>query len=185
VIAGIFGSVIAAGVVTLIVLSVVFGGRPRVVEVEYSGLASGVSSEALTYCEFERDDGFLCEHGTFYNARVRLLSVDDPSDRDSYLADESRGERAVAFEVQVVINRGGSFIQPNDARLQFEMPDGRRASVDAIRIEVDGRAAPRHIEEGDHATVVLVFVLPEAATPASLSFDPDFAGRRGIRYDFE
>jgi len=33
--------------------------------------------------------------------------------------------------------------------------------------------------------VTLVFVLPDSARPVSLSYEPDFAGFGGIRYDFE
>ena len=93
-----------------------------------------------------------------------------------------RDERVIAFTIEVDSIVGISFIRDDNASLKFETRDGNRHSVDPVVIEVDGRNAPRHVEEGDRAEVILVFVVPRDAEPVSLTFNADFGG---IRYDFE
>ena len=173
VIAGVAGGIVTAAVTTLFIVAVVVGLRPEVVNVDYARLERGIPSETV---EYRASNDFLI-------ASVRLTAVDDPA--DAYFTLARSGERVIAFDVSVFMRLRTSSILDGDASLTYETRGGERDSVGAVLIEVDGREAPRHIEVGDRAEVILIFVLPDDAIPVSLKFQPDFTDAGGIRYDFE
>ena len=175
VISGVIGGLLTAGLVALLTVGIVISLRPKVVDVNYARLQNGTPSERVEYANTTRE------------VTVRLEGVtEDPPAFDGLALS---GEHVLAFELTVRLSKGeASFIKDNDGELKYELRTGDTESVGPRAIQVDGRYAPRHIEEGDVAEVILVFVVPDGAAPVWLKFTPDFAdfaGGGGIRYDFE
>ena len=169
VVAGVIGGFAAAGLAVAFIVAGAIALRAEVVDVDYALLERGSPSE-------------ITQFGTEGDIFAQLSAVEDPAGEYARLPDA--GERAIAFEVAVFALGRTSYIQDNDASLKYETRDGERASTGARVVKVDDRSAPRQIELGDRAEVILVFVIPADAKPVSLTFKPDFAGFGGIRYKF-
>jgi hypothetical protein len=153
--------IIASGVVLAIVLP-----EEVEVEVDYAGLQAGRPAVTVEV----RD------------VRVTLLSVSDPMAAGETLLEPDAGDRLVMFEFSVLNDRG------RDVKIRernFKLRDEEGDKHDPELVVVAGHVAPEEVEEGEEATVQVVFELPSGVDPARLDFSPGFAFRKTVKYVFE
>lgn len=174
VVSGLLGTVAGAGVVALIAVAAVVGGRPETYNVDYARLLQGRDTSVASFANL--DDEFV----TF-----RLTRVHDPGDEQAPNIKAGPGERLVVFEWSVDNEQPTDFeFNASDATLRVASP---RAAIKypARVVLVNGEKAPELIERRSEGGVVLaVFVLPADAKAVSLRMRAKFAGTGGIEYRF-
>ena len=177
VIVGVIGGLLTATVMGLGITFVVFGTQPDNVELRYADLLEGDVPEGITYGRSIDDIRLVA---------VRLIRGYDegPADEITGILEPGPGERLVGFEWLIGVSRGKAEIEADDARLKVRLGDGDTKTFDAELTIIDGRTAPREIEDQQLASVLAVFVIPDDAQPIELRFRPEFARVGGIRYTF-
>jgi len=113
---------------------------------------------------------------------VSLLSVSDPLSEEETLLEPERGNRLVGFQFSLLNDKGRDVkIRESDFKLRDE--DGDKHDPELVMVA--GHPAPEEVEEGERATVQVIFELPSEVEPTRLDFSPGFAPLKTVKYVFE
>jgi hypothetical protein len=155
------GGIIAGGVVLALTLP-----EELEVEVDYAGLQAGRPAAIVEITD----------------VWAHLLSVSDPLAADQTLLEPDGGNRLVMFEFAVLNGRARDVeVRESDFKVRDE--DGDKHDPELVM--VGGHPAPEEVEEGDQATVQVIFEVPAEVRPARLDFSPRFAFAKTVKYVFE
>lgn len=166
VIASIFGVIIALAWIGGFGALVAWPGQTKEVSVSYERLLQGQPSDTVEVFDVE----------------VGLQGAGEAQGDEGALLRAKEGQRLVFF--QLGLDNGSDF----DARVEkadFRLLDGEGDSHEPLLVTVDGRVAPRRIEDGEQATVWVLFEVDRDAQPEELSYALSFGFKQRIKFILE
>jgi hypothetical protein len=111
---------------------------------------------------------------------VALRSVSDPFQEETLL-EPGPGSRLVMFEFSV---ENDSFREIKVEESDFQLRDAEGDRQKPQLVLVGGHSAPRDIEKGRRATVLVVFEVREGLDATELKYSPSFGFRKDVKYEF-
>jgi hypothetical protein len=171
---GIGGGLLFGGFAAIIVAAIVAiaTSSPHTEDVAYAQLQQGQGNVTVTY-----------NYGDGAGTRLTITRVTDPGDGLAEVLPPASGERLIVFEWSVFNPRGAPdrHVADDAVRLKYTS-GGKTSSRGAEIVTVGSRAAPETIGDGETVRVRAVFVVPDTAQPAELTFG--FGTGSAVRYRF-
>jgi hypothetical protein len=112
---------------------------------------------------------------------VELSAVTDPADGLLPLFTTESGYRLVEFELAVVVQTW-EFWEVTES--EFRLTDNNGTHHRPVLVLVDGRPPIVELNRGDTASIIVVFEIPDRATPTALRLRMDHPIHRTLTYRF-
>jgi len=165
-ISSIIGFLLTGGIIALVAVAGITLPEELEVEVDYAGLQEERPARAVEMAD----------------VWAHLLSVSDPLSEEETLLEPDRGKRLVMFEFSMLNDSGGD-VEIRESHFKLRDEDGDKHDPELVTVA--GHPAPEEVEEGEQATVQVIFELPSEVDPARLDFSPGFALAKTVKYVFE
>jgi hypothetical protein len=169
---GVIGAIVGPGLGGLLAVGLIIALVPRVVHVDYDGLAAGEVAYIVEIDELGSD------------ARIELVRAYDDASQLALAPPATPGNRIVAFEWVVGVAVGYFGLSGDDLSLSWAdgVVDGAARPLD---LQLDERRQDLRVDADGAGRFLVYFEIPMEARPESLRFDPDLPIPRRIRYEFD
>ena len=148
-------------------------------EVSYERLLAGELRPGETRVQVDSaEDQFESEAET---GTVELTAAADPADELVPLLVPQAGYRFIQFEL-VMENESYQALESDQSSFRLKDEDGD--SHRPVLAVVGGRITPWEVDEGESASAIVLFELPEGIDPAELRFNVGHHVHRSVIYEF-